>query len=75
MLYRNAENDDYRAILKFEKKVFKKDFSAFLPKVYSSENLCADTHIICKDGKKYAAHYVCIQCNCILAISRCKLSE
>lgn len=52
MLYRNAENDDYRAILKFEKKVFKKDFSAFLPKVYSSENLCADTHIICKDGEK-----------------------
>ena len=29
MLYKNAENDDYRAILKFEKKVFKKDFLSF----------------------------------------------
>lgn len=44
MLYRNAENDDYRAILKFEKKVFKKDFSSFLQR-FIHLKICAQIRI------------------------------
>lgn len=52
MIYRKAADCDYKEILKFEKRIFKKNFFSFLPKVYSQKKVCTDTHILCMNEKK-----------------------
>lgn len=44
MLYRNAENDDYRAILKFEKKFLKRIFLPFFQR-FIHLKICAQIRI------------------------------